>query len=212
MSSFTTDTEIIYKKYQEMGEIIYDIKEKITDNEYLTLYNTLRDIKKLHDKSSEAVSGTSDSSSDSDGEVSILSFNDDPEASSRIEAMGFSKDDVFWGLFAAHMFSTAHARVCGTETERSERRTERRAANAIHRDRDTAAGYVRIWRNSSWSGREVYPSDQDTDSETEAMFAVDPNGWHKLLENEIGQPLSRRIISEMYSPNAQDAVVVSEEP
>ena len=36
--------------YQEMGEMIDDIKEKITDNEYLVMYNKLMDMKKVHDK------------------------------------------------------------------------------------------------------------------------------------------------------------------
>jgi len=62
------------KIYQEMGEIIEDIKDKITDNEYLMMYNKLRDIKKLHDKSVEDASTArlgrrwADSSSDSSSE------------------------------------------------------------------------------------------------------------------------------------------------
>ena len=42
--------------YQEMGEMIDDIKEKITDNEYLVMYNTLMDMKKVHDKAVEDAS------------------------------------------------------------------------------------------------------------------------------------------------------------
>ena len=57
-----------------MGEIIEDIKDKITDNEYLMMYNKLRDIKKLHDKAVEDASTArlgrrwADSSSDSSSE------------------------------------------------------------------------------------------------------------------------------------------------
>ena len=58
--------------------MIDDIKDKITDNEYLLMYNKLRDMKKLHDKTVEDAStarlgrrwagSSSDSSSDSDSE------------------------------------------------------------------------------------------------------------------------------------------------
>ena len=65
--------------YQEMGEMIDDIKDKLTDNEYLVMYNKLRDMKKLHDKTVEDAAtarlgrrwadSSSDSSSDSDSET-----------------------------------------------------------------------------------------------------------------------------------------------
>ena len=60
------------KIYQEMGEMIEDIKDKITDNEYLVMYNKLRDIKKLHDRSTGARLGRrwADSSSDSSSDSS----------------------------------------------------------------------------------------------------------------------------------------------
>ena len=68
------------KIYQEMGEMSEDIKDKITDNEYLVMYNKLRDIKKFHDKSVEAATArlgrrwagsSSDSSSDSESDSDI---------------------------------------------------------------------------------------------------------------------------------------------
>ena len=52
--------------------MIEDIKDKITDNEYLVMYNKLRDIKKLHDQPGRLgrrwADSSSDSSSDSDSE------------------------------------------------------------------------------------------------------------------------------------------------
>ena len=36
--------------------MIDDIKDKLTDNEYLMMYNKLRDMKKLHDKTVEEAS------------------------------------------------------------------------------------------------------------------------------------------------------------
>jgi hypothetical protein len=72
--------------YQEMGEMIDDIKDKLTDNEYLIMYNKLRDMKKLYDKTVEDAAtarlgrrwadSSSDSSSDSesDSDVSVVEF------------------------------------------------------------------------------------------------------------------------------------------
>ncbi len=40
---------IMREIYHEMGEMIDDIKDKITDNEYLAIYNKLRDLKEFHD-------------------------------------------------------------------------------------------------------------------------------------------------------------------
>jgi hypothetical protein len=76
--------------YQEMGEMIDDIKDKITDNEYLLMYNKLRDMKKLHDKtiedastarlgrrwadSSSGSSSDSDSESESDSDATVVEF------------------------------------------------------------------------------------------------------------------------------------------
>ena len=72
--------------YQEMGEMIDDIKDKLTDNEYLMMYNKLRDMKKLHDKTVEEAStarlgrrwadSSSDSSSDSesDSDATVVEF------------------------------------------------------------------------------------------------------------------------------------------
>jgi hypothetical protein len=68
--------------------MIDDIKDKLTDNEYLVMYNKLRDMKKLHDKTVEDAStarlgrrwadSSSDSSSgsdsDSDSDVTVDDF------------------------------------------------------------------------------------------------------------------------------------------
>ena len=74
--------------YQEMGEMIDDIKDKLTDNEYLLMYNKLRDMKKLHDKTIEDAAtarlgrrwadsssdSSSDSESDSDSDATVVEF------------------------------------------------------------------------------------------------------------------------------------------
>ena len=66
--------------------MIDDIKDKLTDNEYLMMYNKLRDMKKLHDKTVEEAStarlgrrwadSSSDSSSDSesDSDATVVEF------------------------------------------------------------------------------------------------------------------------------------------
>lgn len=64
------------KIYQEMGEMIDDIKDKITDNEYLTIYNKLRDIKNLHTEQLEAALRRDRSDSDSDSDSSSDSDSD----------------------------------------------------------------------------------------------------------------------------------------
>ena len=67
--------------------MIDDIKDKLTDNEYLVMYNKLRDMKKLHDKTVEDAStarlgrrwadSSSDSSSDSDSDSDSETDSDD---------------------------------------------------------------------------------------------------------------------------------------
>jgi hypothetical protein len=91
--------------YQEMGEMIDDIKDKLTDNEYLVMYNKLRDMKKLHDKTVEDAStarlgrrwadSSSDSSSDSesDSDDTVVEFVP-PLVEASEETIGQFRQDV----------------------------------------------------------------------------------------------------------------------
>ena len=91
--------------YQEMGEMIDDIKDKLTDNEYLVMYNKLRDMKKLHDKTVEDAAtarlgrrwadSSSDSSSDSesDSDDTVVEFVP-PLVEASEETIGQFRQDV----------------------------------------------------------------------------------------------------------------------
>ena len=95
--------------YQEMGEMIDDIKEKITDNEYLVMYNKLMDMKKVHDKAVEDAStarlgrrwadsesdssSDSDSESDSDDDATVVDFVP-PLVEASEETIGQFRQDV----------------------------------------------------------------------------------------------------------------------
>jgi hypothetical protein len=85
--------------------MIDDIKDKITDNEYLVMYNKLRDMKKLHDKVVEDAStarlgrrwadSSSDSSSDSesDSDDTVVEFVP-PLVEASEETIGQFRQDV----------------------------------------------------------------------------------------------------------------------
>jgi hypothetical protein len=85
--------------------MIDDIKYKITDNEYLVMYNKLRDMKKLHDKVVEDAStarlgrrwadSSSDSSSDSesDSDDTVVEFVP-PLVEASEETIGQFRQDV----------------------------------------------------------------------------------------------------------------------
>ena len=121
------------KVYQEMGEMIEVVKDRITDNEYLVMYNKLRDIKKLHDQSAKAASerprrrwadSSSDSSSDSD--LSSDSESDsvtDTETDAAPDVVVVSEETV--GQFRQDVDAWATRITTGTAAQYRMRRARR---------------------------------------------------------------------------------------